>query len=51
MKSDIEKPTISEIIPAKLPIFPFTSSGTTSDKEIKNINFIQSINNTEKQKR
>ena len=51
VKSDIEKNTISEIIPAKLPIFPFTSSGTTSNKEIKNINFIQSINNTEKQRR
>ena len=51
VKSDVEKPTISEIIPAKLPIFPFTSSGTTSDKEILNINIIQSINNTEKQKR
>ena len=48
VKSDIENPTISEIIPAKLPIFPFTSNGTTSDKEILNINIIQSINNTRK---
>ena len=51
VKADAGKTTLSEICPSKLPIFPLTSSGATFNKEIKNINFIQSINNTEKQRR
>lgn len=51
VKADPGKTELIDIVPAKLQIFPLTSNGPTLGKEIKNINFIQSINNTEKQRR